>query len=233
MCRSRMAQSLEDEEIRQEEIRQKEIKIAEMEQRIAVLQQRQREKLQRQTGGVGSAPALALRNQQEMMQTGPGSRAAFSIKDRLGTRRLQDNSLPQNPPPQPWLSGGPPDGFNRKLPTLGSKPPSQTPWSSGGPPEGFKRTFASSGQKPPSQNSWSNGQQGALSGKVGGPAQGLPADLVLTEITEEGPKAKIPPSTLNNNGVPSRGKKEEVGVEEEEEEEDLDRYENGNDFIFE
>ena len=37
-----MAQSLEDEEIRQEEIRQKEIKIAEMEQRIAVLQQRQR-----------------------------------------------------------------------------------------------------------------------------------------------------------------------------------------------
>ena len=118
MCRSRMAQSLEDEEIRQEEIRQKEIKIAEMEQRIAVLQQRQREKLQRQTGGVGSAPALALRNQQEMMQTGPGSRAAFSIKDRLGTRRLQDNSLPQNPPPQPWLSGGPPDGFNRKLLTF-------------------------------------------------------------------------------------------------------------------
>ena len=39
MCRSRMAQSLEDEEIRE-----KEIKIAEIEQRIAVLQQRQREK---------------------------------------------------------------------------------------------------------------------------------------------------------------------------------------------
>ena len=54
----------------------------------------------------------------------------------------------------------------------------------------------------------------------------LPAELVLTEITEEGPRAKVPASNVNNNRVV-------IGENEEEEEEDLDRYENGNDLIFE
>ena len=52
----------------------------------------------------------------------------------------------------------------------------------------------------------------------------LPAELVLTEITEEGPRAKVPHSKVN---------KVNISEKEKEEEEDLDRYENEYDLIFE
>ena len=62
--------------------------------------------------------------------------------------------------------------------------------------------------------------------------QDLPPELVLTEITEKGPRAKANAENVNNNNkvVTTEKKKFE---EEEEEEEDLDRYENGDEFIFE
>ena len=59
----------------------------------------------------------------------------------------------------------------------------------------------------------------------------LPAELVLTEMTEEGPRAKVPASNVNNNRVVIDEKKKKE--EEQEEEEDLDRYEFGNEFVFE
>ena len=198
MCRSREEQEIK----KQEEIRQLERQIAETDQmleKLQMLKQRKRANLQHQNGLPGGVGVEAPRN----------------IKDRLGTRRLEDN-LTQNAQPQPWLSGTPPEGFKRTFASFGQKPPS-------GPVEEFKRKFAMRefSQKAATISQPCPPREGHHGHQVGHRQEDLP------EITEEGPRAKGP-------SVFREKEKEVVEEEEEEEEEDLDRYENGDDFfVFE
>ena len=202
MCRSR-----EEEEMKkQQEIRELERQIAETDQmleKLQMLKQRKRANLQHQNGLPG------------------GVGAARNIKDRLGSRRLQDNPT-QRALPQPWLSGTPPEGFKRPIASFAQKP------LSAGPLEEFQRKFAMRefSQKASSNSQSCPAREGHHGHQVLHRHEDLPADLVLTEITEEGPRAKVP--------AVIREKEKEVVEEEEEEEEDLDRYENGDDFfVFE
>ena len=204
-----MSRSREEQEIKkQEEIRELERQIAETDQmleKLQMLKQRKRANLQHQNGLPGGVGVEAPRN----------------IKDRLGTRRLEDN-LTQRAQPKPWLSGTPPEAFKRTFASFGQKPPS-------GPVEEFKRKFAirEFSQKAASNSQPCPAREGHHGLQVVHRQEDLPADLVLTEISEEGPRAKVP-------AVIREKEKEMVEEEEEEEEEDLDRYENGDDFfVFE
>ena len=259
-----MYQSREDRDISELEE-----KIANTGRQIEMLRQRKRERLAAAGAGVDTVPGMSdyggmqsmgpgggMMGPQGMRSMGPGGggmnmqtrgmpgmsygRGSGTIKERLGARGHQVANFPQRAPPQPWTSGGPPDGFKRtQFPGFGQRAQTQNV-TCGGPVEEFKRKFAGFAQKAqtPPQPRGVGGFQRPFGGlrQVAPPPEkasrvhhDLPAELVLTEITEEGPRAKVP--NVNNNRVEVRSEKKKE-VEEEEEVEDLDRYENENDLDF-